>query len=453
MKQRLSITQRSLLAITLSLICFLGAAGWVLDKAFRNGAAEGEHQRLESTLYGLLAVTDITTDGRLSIPNFLTDERFNRPNSGLYAFITNKHGLRIWKSRSAAGKSLPNPDQQAVGTRKFQYTSDEEYFIYSAGIAWEAENLPLTILTVHILSAPDFYQQQVSQFRNSLWTWFLVLALIVGIVQLAVLRWSLSPLQEVSRDLHALEAGEKQLLSTEYPIELKGLTENINQLLTIRQQQLGRYRNALDDLAHSLKTPLAVLRSIELTDIENRKQVTDDQIERMTRIVDYHLQRAATAGKAHFKKKCFIRPVAERLGHSLNKVYQKKQVNYVVDITQELTIAMDENDLMELLGNLLDNAYKWCANRVLVNATSSGRNLVLMIEDDGAGISDAQASEVLERGKRADQATDGHGIGLAIVTDIVQAYGGELEISRSGFGGTLVKLVFPFTSHNGKMLP
>jgi two-component system sensor histidine kinase PhoQ len=453
MIHRLSIIQRSLLAITISLICFLGIAGWVLDQAFRDSAAQGEQQRLESTLYGLLAVTDITPEGKLSIPNFLTDERFNRPNSGLYAIITNEHGVRLWQSRSAIGEKLPDINQQDVGERKFQQLPDSRYFSYSAGIAWESGNLPPTLLTVHILSAPDFFLQQVRQFRRSLLSWFIALALIVGFAQIIVLRWSLSPLQQVTRDLHALESGEKQLLSTAYPMELKGLTQNINHLLDIRQQQLGRYRHALDDLAHSLKTPLAVLRGLDSSESASSKQIIDEQINRMTRIVDYHLQRAATAGKSRIKSNTPVRKLAERLVHSLSKVYSQKQVHYDISIENDLAIAMDENDLMELLGNLLDNASKWCTHHVRVVATSKHPDLILQIDDDGPGIADAKLSEVLERGKRADQTTDGQGIGLAIVTNISHAYDGKVEISRSNLGGASVKLTFPLTTQTGKMLP
>jgi two-component system sensor histidine kinase PhoQ len=443
MINRLSITQRSLLAITLSLICFFGIASWILDKAFRDSAAQGEEQRLESTLYGLLAVTDVTAAGKLSIPNFLADERFNRPNSGLYAFITNNQGQRLWQSRSSVGETLPSLGQQVVGARTFHQPASDNYFTYSAGIAWEAENVPSIKFTVHILAAPDFYQQQVNRFRQSLWGWFIVLTCTVAVVQILVLKWGLSPLQQVSRDLHAVESGDKHQLSTGYPPELRGLTENLNHLLKNREQQLSRYRNALDDLAHSLKTPLAVLRGLDFANSTSSSHITDEQVERMTRIVDYHLQRAATAGQTRLKNNSLIKPVVERLVNSLNKVYAQKEIEWKIAVADGLSIAMDENDLMELLGNLLDNAYKWCAGNILISAGNKDSNVILQVEDDGPGIADEQISEMLLRGKRADQATEGQGIGLAMVADITNAYHGKVEISQSKSGGTVVRLLFP----------
>jgi two-component system sensor histidine kinase PhoQ len=443
MNLRLSINQRSLIAIILSLVCFLGSAGWLLDKAFRDSALQGEQQRLESILYGLLAVTDVSPEGILSIPNFLADERFNRPNSGLYATISDAQNGLLWQSRSALGQALPRLDQQATGIRTFQYPVASGYLAYSAGIAWELEDTQAIKLDFHIISSPDFYQQQVSQFRKSLWGWFIALALILLAVQIVVLKWSLSPLQEVSRDLHAVESGNKQQLSGNYPAELTGLTDNLNNLLNNREQRLSRYRNSLDDLAHSLKTPLAVLRGMDSANTDNSKAITTEQVERMTRIIDYHLQRAATAGQAPLMGTTRVKPVIERLVNSLNKVYADKSVHCDIAIENDSRIAVDENDLMELLGNLLDNAYKWCSESILISISDEPAHTIIQVEDDGPGIHVEQGNELLLRGKRADQSVDGQGIGLALVSEITRAYQGNIKISLSRLGGACITLAFP----------
>jgi two-component system sensor histidine kinase PhoQ len=443
MDHRLSINQRSLIAIILSLVCFLGGAGWLLDKAFRDSALQGEQQRLESILYGLLAVTDVTPEGKLSIPNFLADERFNRPNSGLYATINDEQNELLWQSRSALGQALPRPDQQTTGIRTFQYPIASGYLVYSAGIAWEVEASQAIKLDFHIISSPDFYQQQVNQFRKSLWVWFIALAFVLLVVQIMVLKWSLSPLQQVSRDLHAVESGNKQQLSSDYPIELTGLTDNLNNFLHNREQQLGRYRNSLDDLAHSLKTPLAVLRGMDLRNTETSKAITAEQVDRMTRIIDYHLQRAGTAGQTPLMGTTRVKPVVERLVNSLSKVYADKKVHCDTAIENDPGIAVDENDLMELLGNLLDNAYKWCTGSILISISDETEHMIIQVEDDGPGIHVEQSNEVLLRGKRADQSVDGQGIGLALVSEITRAYQGNIEISRSSLGGACITLTFP----------
>ena len=453
MNHPLSINQRSLIAIILSLVCFLGTAGWLLDKAFRDSALQGEQQRLESILYGLLAVTDISPEGKLSLPNFLADERFNRPNSGLYATINNEHSELLWQSRSVLGQALPRLYQQATGKRTFQYPTTSGYFIYSAGIAWEVEASQAIKLDFHIISSPDFYELQITQFRKSLWGWFIALALILLAVQIAVLKWSLSPLQQVSRDLHDVESGNKQQLSSDYPVELTGLTDNLNNLLHNREQQLSRYRNSLDDLAHSLKTPLAVLRGMDLRNTETSKTITAEQVERMTRIIDYHLQRAATVGQAPLMGATLVKPVVKRLMNSLSKVYADKKVHCDIAVENDPGIAVDENDLMELLGNLLDNAYKWCSGEILVSVSYAAEHTVIQVEDDGPGIHVEQSNEVLLRGKRADQSVDGQGIGLALVSEVAHAYHGNIEISRSSLGGACITLTFPYKGHTGKILP
>ena len=427
--------------MTLVLICFLGIVGLVLDHAFRNSVAQGEQQRLETTLYGLLAVADITPSQKISIPNFLTDERLNRPGSGLFAVITDINNQTIWRSRSLLGIDLAVPGSISEGERSFQLTSNTlPYVIYSAGIGWEMDDNAAMHLNFHILSSPDGYLAQVTQFRQSLWGWLLAVTLILLFIQFILLRWSLAPLRRVADDLLDVENGSKNRLSSHYPLELAGLTHNLNHLLKTREQQLTRYRNSLADLAHSLKTPLAVLRTIEPGDDINQQRIIKEQTERLTRIVEYQLQRAATAGHAGLANQTFIEPTIQRLADSLNKVYADKKIAFEARIAEKLQLAIEENDLMELMGNLLDNAFKWANKTVRVSARAQAETILIEIEDDGPGIDADAISHVMQRGARADLAVDGQGIGLAVCHDIVSAYQGTIDIAQSDMHGAKISI-------------
>ncbi len=300
------------------------------------------------------------------------------------------------------------------------------------------------------------FHAQLDRYRRSLWGWLGGMGVLLLLAQGALLRWGLRPLREVAQEIRAIEAGEKELLSGSYPTELSALTGNLNGLLQRERAQLRRYRDALGDLAHSLKTPLAIMRgalSGQSCDTlsEQRHESTEalaatvaEETGKMQRIVDYQLQRAATAGPASpLTAPLPLRPLTEKIVASLSKVYRDKRISAHLYIEPDLSFHAEQGDWLELLGNLLDNAYKWGHSRVEVRAEKETGQLTLTIEDDGPGIPEQEAAAILQRGVRADQSAPGQGIGLAVVASIVQAYGGEIRISASPLGGARIKIRLP----------
>ncbi|MDH5473160.1 MAG: ATP-binding protein, partial [Gammaproteobacteria bacterium] len=205
-----------------------------------------------------------------------------------------------------------------------------------------------------------------------------------------------------------------------------------------RDQKL-RYRNALGDLAHSLKTPLAILQAGLQSDTESKDNL-QQQIQRMNSIVEYQLQRAATAGITSSSQVINVKKILERINESLQKVYRDKSLKVDIQADESLHFKGDEGDLMELVGNLLDNAYKWSKHQISVIASQQDGTLTIIILDDGPGIVANQVDDLLQRGKRADQSIDGHGIGLSIVRNILDAYQGNLTITRSHLGGAEIQI-------------
>jgi two-component system sensor histidine kinase PhoQ len=244
-----------------------------------------------------------------------------------------------------------------------------------------------------------------------------------------------------------METGRTQTLHGRYPAELQPLADNLNTLLVNARAHLERYRDALGNLAHSLKTPLAVLRAtVEAkTPVEELRMVTQEQLQNMNDIVEYQLQRAAVAGRTALSAPLPVAPTAQKILSALGKVYGSKSIRAELDISSDVIFHGDEGDLLEVLGNLADNAFKWAKARVCIEAHNesgdkSGPRFTLRVEDDGPGIEPDQVSLVRARGARADAATPGHGLGLAMVQEVVQLYGGVLEISRSPLGGAAVEV-------------
>jgi two-component system sensor histidine kinase PhoQ len=278
-------------------------------------------------------------------------------------------------------------------------------------------------------------------------------ALVLLAVQGAILRWGLAPLRQVAREINEIESGRRAQLEATYPRELRSLTTNLNALIESSNRHLKRYRNALEDLAHSLKTPLAVMQSTIETEasIEELRGTFSKQLERLRRTVEYQLQRAVASGRTALMAPISVQSVAEKLVESFQKVYAETPRSFELWLDGAVQFYGDEGDLMEILGNLIDNACKCSRQRVRISGyvmpeRSARRSaVVLAVEDDGPGIPVEERAAVLERGVRGESGSAGQGIGLAVVRDlVVDVYGGSLNFETSSLGGARVEAMIQF---------
>jgi len=444
----LSLHARLLAAASIVLALFLGATGWALDRAFHEAAERALRERLQAYLYTLLAAAELDKRDHMQLPPDLPEPRFGLPGSGLYAELARADGRDRWQSRSVIGIALPFAARPAIGERLFETISGADgkpLYALSQGVAWPGSRGATLHYVFRVAEHLDGFNRQIAAFRRSLWGWLAGAGLLLLAVQGLILRWGLNPLRRVAADLAHIEAGETDRLHGDYPRELRGLTDNLNALLASTHAHLVRYRDALGNLAHSLKTPLAVLRgALGVRGDENEKrQVMEEQIDRMRELIEFQLARAATAGRGALAAPIPVAPHAAKIVRALERVYAEKQVNAAVDISADAVFRGDEGDLTELLGNLTDNAFKWCRERVMVRArcisdAAGGPRLELCVEDDGPGISPTDAQRLTARGVRGDASVAGQGIGLAVVRETVTLYGGELRFGRSALGGTAV---------------
>ncbi len=448
-----SLHTRLLLAASVALAAFLGLTGLALDRAFRDSAEAAIQDRLTGQLYGLLAAAELGDGNGLQVPDALPEARFDRVNSGLYAQVMDAAGHIVWRSRSLLGEELPRAPLLEPGRAEFGSwdAPQRKLFVYRFGVAWEGADGGLQRFMFSLAEDDKEYLSQVRAFRRSLSLWFGGAVVLLMVVQGAVLRWGLAPLRVVAEDIKEIEHGRRSELTGTYPRELRGLTENINALLRNEHNQSKRYRESLDDLAHSLKTPLAVLRGVveaQHWQADARAEVAA-QVDRMSEIVSYQLQRAGAANRRTLALPVAVRPHAEKVIRSLQKVYPDKPVETDIQVDSELMFYGEPGDLMEVLGNLLDNAFKWSERCVTVvgEALTDTRyrrgGLRLIIGDDGPGIAPALRDQVLERGVRADQHRPGQGIGLAVAHQIIDAYQGTLAVTAGPRGGTRVTVDFP----------
>ena len=439
----MSLNQRILVSATLVLLIFIVGIAITLDRAFYDSARLGVQDRLFAKLLMLMGDAEVEESGELDVPTNLLDAELGHIHSDTFAFITDQNNAIVWRSTSSLNEKIPIIQPLEKGKKEFKQIQIEEkpYFIYSYGVVWEAghDKYPFTF---NVITNTILFEAQIERYREDLWGWLGVMAMLLLATQMLVLRWGLQPLRKVSAELAAIESGRQENLKGNYPSELKLLTDSINSLIIHEHKQQKRYRNGLADLAHSLKTPLAVLQGAIHGEEDEaiRRKAIQEQIDRMDNTIQYQLRRAATAGSSPGMRLIMIRPLADRIVNTVTKAYRNKHPAITVKIDETIGLRIDEGDLMELLGNLIDNAFKWCRQSILLSAAYQDNQVMIQVKDDGPGIESHQIAKILERGVRADQSTPGHGIGLAIVRDIVQVYEGELLIESDPIGGTCVTL-------------
>ncbi|HCT6418280.1 TPA: two-component system sensor histidine kinase PhoQ [Enterobacter hormaechei] len=286
------------------------------------------------------------------------------------------------------------------------------------------------------------------------WNWFVYvlaanLLLVIPLLWVAAW-WSLRPIESLAKEVRELEEHHREKLNPETTRELTSLVRNLNRLLKSERERYDKYRTTLTDLTHSLKTPLAVMQST-LRSMRSSKMSVDDaepvmleQISRISQQIGYYLHRASMrSGSALLSRELHpVAPLLDNLTSALNKVYQRKGVNISLDISPEISFVGEKNDFMEVMGNLLDNACKYCLEFVEVSARVTDNELHIIVEDDGPGIPRNKREVVFDRGQRADTLRPGQGVGLSVAREIVDQYEGKIETGESLLGGARMEVIF-----------
>lgn len=427
--------------------------------------------RGESNLFYTLAKWH---DGKLEV-NLSNDLNLQSPTMGL---IYDEQGKLLWVQRDvphivhqiqpewlngngfyeleanyATSSALLGNDKDRLAQLKDMYSgnTDDDYEVtHSVAVNQYPATSRMPALTVVMVDTIPIELKR----SYMVWSWFIyvLLANLLLVIPLLLLAawWSLRPIEELAQEVRELEKHDRDSLNPETTPELTSLVLNLNHLLRSERERHDKYRTTLTDLTHSLKTPLAVLQST-LRSLRSNKIGLDqaepemlEQISRISQQIGYYLHRASVRGNSNLisRELHSISPLLDNLCSALNKVYQRKSVNISLDISPEITFVGEKNDFMEVMGNVLDNACKYCLEFVEVSAHQTEDSLHLIVEDDGPGIPESQRAGVFNRGQRADTLRPGQGIGLSVAQEIVAQYDGEIRPSTSPLGGVRMEVVF-----------
>ena len=446
-----SLGARLLVTLSALLIVGFGLTLAALDLAFRARAERSRQEVLEAEVVALIATAEYDRAGRL-VPSELAEPRLNTPGSGLVAMIRARPGEESWRSASALGLTVHFDEDVEPGQHRatrHAAADGTRFLAFSLGVAWEAGRGRSRDYVFTAAESLEPYYRELARFRAELLAGFAAFTAALLAAAVLSLRHVLRPLRRIETEIAEVEAGRRERLGDGWPRELEGVAHNLNTLLSTEQQRRARYRNTVGNLAHSLKTPLAVMRgALEGDGALDRAQL-GTQLDRMQDIVRHQLDRAAaTAPAIGAAALALAAPLAE-LAAALCKVHAERHVAFELAVDAGLSYPIDRGDLLELAGNLADNACKWARSRVRVavepwlRADWRRAGILLAVLDDGPGIPPAERERVRDRGVRLDERVAGQGLGLAMVEELVAAYGGEFELGTSELGGLAATVRLP----------
>lgn len=433
-----SLSRHLTISLAVSLVCFFLVQALLVGVEMRSLSEDTVHSRLEDDMEGILAVLSVKADASISIDWTHVPAIFMRPFSGHYFQIQlekQKHPIR---SRSLWDEDLPaNPGIH----RAVEGPENQQLLVFCRIYHFHGQEIVLSVAEdTSTLEANSLH------FQKRLLAISLLALLMLLVIQVWVIRRGLKPLSGLREELQQLERGEKNKLEQPVPVEIKPLVDEVNHLLAVLQQRLERSRRAMGNLSHALKTPLTLVFQI-LEKRQGDKESTQllEQAQRMDEHINRELSRARMAGQS--SGGVWLQPEADLrdLAISLNSVYRQR-VHIDLQMSGIREVFADREDMMELIGNLLDNACKWSKERVSLTVYQAS-GLYVDIEDDGPGMTPEAQTKVIGRGVRLDETKEGHGLGLAIVRDVVDAYDGRLEFGQSDkLGGLKVSIRLPKVS-------
>ncbi|MEM7025394.1 MAG: ATP-binding protein [Pseudomonadota bacterium] len=420
----------------------LSAAGYALSSLFINTVERNFDARLSVLLEGVVAGTDLLEDGTLTLRPQLGEPRFDQPLSGWYWEIDDNRGP-VQRSASLWDQALPvsllTSSEGLV--RDVVGPNEEPLRLLSRAIVLPGRDQPFIYTIAGDRSEID---AEAARFNSLLSLGLATLLLGVIAAVFIQVRFGLEPLRRIRRGLAAIRVGQAKRLAGDYPEEIRPLASELNALLDHNEAVVERARTHVGNLAHGLKTPIAVLTNEASRAHGSLADLTLRQTELMREQVDHHLSRArAMATASVIGSRSDVAPVLSDLHRTLAKIYAERNLMIDISCASDLTFRGARQDLEEMLGNLLDNACKWAKSRVAATAEVTAERLIVQVEDDGPGLPPERRSEVLQRGRRLDERVPGSGLGLSIVVDIAELYGGGLHLEERESVGLRARLDLP----------
>jgi signal transduction histidine kinase len=435
-----SLRSRLGVGLVASLVVMIGLLWFMVGETVEVLLEQQMASRLAHDGEALLGGMRIEADGRVQLQERRIPGIYQQPYSGHYFQV--EAGGQPTRSRSLWDVALPVPGVVAGETQIGYITGPQQQPLLLWTRGYQKQGRVVRIAVAEDLLA---LKAGIAQFRWQLAAWSLAMVLILLLMQQYIVIRSLQPVSAAAADIERLEHGEISALPEQVPEEVRPLVQAINRLLDRQRQRLHRSREALGNLAHTIKTPLTLLQQLAREKVAETDPATYEQLEHYSRQinerVNQSLRRARLAGDGLGAGRFDLRQDLPVLVDTLNRLHRERSITLHTQLNDITQLPLEQQDGMELLGNLLDNAWKWAASTVCLKLMPAP--LTLVVEDDGPGVDAAALQSLAQRGVRQDENLPGHGIGLSIVRNLVDEIGGEMAFSASeSLGGLQVEIRF-----------
>lgn len=436
-----SLETRLIAVSLLWTVLALGAAAFALSSLYREHVESEHADQIGGYLDELAAAVEVSESGELILARNLSDPLFQRPYSGLYWEVV-VEGKSTLRSRSLWEESLGVPAEAASSDDPFRIRGPEGQSLsaWTRTIRYPNFAPPLVM---HVAADGARIARMTASFTRTLAVSLALLALGLTAIVVAQVHFGLAPLRRLGHTVTRLREGQVDKVEGEYPSEVRPLVEDLNAVLHENRELLSRARAQAGNLAHALKTPLAVIRNamggLAQTPVAG---AVGAEVERMHQAIERHLVRARAGAAAMRGRHARVRDALDEVVRVVLQIHgERVAIESVCDA--DARFPGDAADLQEILGNLLDNAAKWARVNVRVTVASSARQLRMVVEDDGPGIPPERRAEAVQRGVRLDTSRPGSGLGLQIVDELCQVYGGTLELGDAALGGLSATVLIP----------
>jgi len=438
-----SLTKRIISLSIFWIVIALLATAFLLSRFYRQHIEEHYDAHVFTHVEELMASVESGPNGAVTLSREPTDPRFHRPNSGWYWEIL-AADIPLQKSASLGDQHLDLSNMsldEITGVQTVFGPGQQKLRAHVVHVAYPHDPGSLTfVATVPEMQITD----DVYDFAFQVLVSFLVLGVglsVAVVVQVAV---ALKPLKAIRSAISDIRAGRTERLPREFPSDVQPLADELNFLLDHNEMLLKRARNQLGDLAHAIKNPLTVIRNEARGMSSKEGQLILDQSHVMASSMDHYLSRARIYGKQDaIGYRTSVGSVLDDLSYAVEHIHEGRGIRIRTLGLEDKWFRGEAQDLEEMVGNLIDNAFKWAKSEVAVECKTENNCLALVIEDDGPGIAEEYLDDVMKRGRKLDNATPGHGHGLGIVKDIAELYGGSLKLSKSELGGLKTELNLP----------
>jgi signal transduction histidine kinase len=438
-----SLTKRIITLSIFWIVITLLVTAILLGRFYRQHIEEHYDAHVFTHVEELVASVETGPDGTLMLPRKPTDPRFHRQDSGWYWVILN-NDTPLMKSTSLGSENLDLSEMILDENHIVQTVfgpGRQKLRAHVVNVSYPHEPGSLTfVATVPEMQIKD----DVREFYEHIVTSFLVLGIGLSAAVVMQVTIALKPLKAIRNAISDIRASKTERLPRDFPSDVQPLVDELNNLLDHNETLLKRARNQLGDLAHAVKNPLSVIRNEARNMSGKQGQLILDQSHAMASSIDHCLSRARIYGKQDaIGYRTSVRSVIDDLSFAVEHIYKDRGIRIDLQGLEDKWFRGEAQDLEEMAGNLIDNAFKWAKSVVVVTCRGDLDRLLLVIEDDGPGIADEELKTITRRGRKLDERTPGHGHGLGIAEDIANLYGGNLKLGRSELGGLRAELDLP----------